>query len=299
MNFLLTGATGFIGERLIRRIHEGGHFVSLFTRHVREREDRNVGQFFWDMKGLAPSEPFRHVDCVIHLAGEPVAQRWTPETKRRIRDSRILGTRHLVTSIARLEAPPKILISASAVGYYGSRGDELLTEQSPAGTGFLAETCVAWENEADWLAELDVRVVKVRIGIVLGPEGGALKKMLLPFRFGLGGPLGNGKQWMSWIHVDDLVEMILFAAMNASVRGAINGVGPAPVTNRDFTRALGAALHRPAVLPAPEFALRAALGEMAEVVLGSQRVLPKAAEQAGFGFRYNAIDKALAACVER
>lgn len=293
MNFLLTGATGFIGERLIKRLLGQGHFVSIFTRHVRERADRNVGQFYWDMKGLAAEEPFRGVDCVIHLAGEPVAQRWDENAKRRIRDSRIDGTRHLVASIARLEKPPAALICASATGYYGNRGDAVLTETSPAGTGFLAETCVAWEREAEWAAEIGLRVVRVRFGIVLGREGGALKQMLPPFRMGVGGVLGTGKQWMSWIHADDLVEMLIYAAENEFVGGTLNGVAPNPVTNADFTRAMSIALRRPAIFPVPEFGLRMIYGEMADVLLSSQRVIPANAGRIGFEFRHPNLQPAL------
>jgi uncharacterized protein (TIGR01777 family) len=245
------------------------------------------------MKGVAAEEPFREVDCVIHLAGESVAQRWNEDVKRRIRDSRIDGTRHLVASLARLEKPPSALICASATGYYGHRGDEVLTETSAAGTGFLAETCAAWEREAEWAAEIGLRVVRVRIGIVLGREGGALKQMLPPFQLGLGGVLGSGKQWMSWIHADDLVEMLIYAAENEFVGGTLNGVAPNPVTNTDFTRAMGIALRRPVIFPVPEFALRLMYGEMAEVLLSSQRVLPANAPRIGFGFQHPNLQPAL------
>lgn len=286
MNFVLTGATGFIGTRLIRRLLARGHFVSIFTRRIQEREDRNVGQFFWNMTAPPPAEPFRDVDAVIHLAGEPIAQRWTEEVRRKIVDSRVKTTRFLVDGLASLSRRPKVLVSASAIGYYGDRADEVLTEQSPPGSGFLPETCIAWEREALRAEQLGIRVVSPRFGVALGKEGGALKKMLPPFRLGVGGRLGDGKQWMSWIHVEDLVSLLLWAAETESPSGAINAVAPNPVTNSEFTQTLAKALHRPAILPVPAFALKALYGDMAEVVLGSQRVVPKRAAQLGFDWRF-------------
>lgn len=293
MNFLLTGATGFIGTRLIARLQERGHRVSIFTRRVVDREDRTVGQYFWDLKGPAPAEPFRDADAVIHLAGEPVAQRWNEEVKRRIRESRVAGTRHLVEGMARAERRPAALISSSASGYYGDRGDELLTEASLPGAGFLAEVCQAWETEAARAKSLGVRVATIRTGIVLGRGGGALAKMLPPFRLGLGGRLGSGRQWMSWIHLEDLVEMFVFAAENANVEGPVNGVAPEPVRNADFTKELARALHRPAIFPVPEFALQALFGEMSRILLESQRIAPEAAQRAGFKWRFPRLAGAL------
>jgi hypothetical protein len=297
MNFLLTGATGFIGKRLIARLKDLGHRVSVFTRRVEQREDRTVGQYFWDMKGPAPAEPFRDADIVIHLAGEPVAQRWSDDVKRRIRDSRVLGTRHLIEGMARAEPRPRALISSSASGYYGERGDEVLIESSLPGAGFLAEVCQAWETEAARAASLGVRVATIRTGIVLGPDGGALAKMLPPFRMGVGGRLSHGRQWMSWIHLDDLVEMYRFAAENENVRGPLNGVAPEPVRNAEFTRALARVLRRPAIFPVPEFALRLVFGEMSRILLESQRIAPEAAERVGFEWRFAALEAALADAV--
>ena len=228
---------------------------------------------------------------MVHLAGEPVGQRWSASAKRRILDSRVEGTRALLAALR--ERPPNVLVSASAVGYYGFRGDEILTEQSPPASDFLGQVVAAWEHEALEAEKLGVRVVRLRIGVVLGAGGGALQKMLLPFRIGFGGRLGPGTQWMSWIHLDDLVAMILFALRESTLRGVLNATSPHPVTNAEFTRALAHALHRPAVIPVPAFALRLLFGEMSEVLLGSQRAVPEAALLAGFEFRYPEIGAAL------
>jgi uncharacterized protein (TIGR01777 family) len=232
------------------------------------------------------AESIDGADAVIHLAGEPVAQRWTAEVKRRIRESRVEGTRKLVHAISGVTRKPAVLVSGSAIGIYGSRGDEILTESSSAGEGFLAGVVREWENAADGAAALGIRVVKIRTGIVLGPEGGTLAKLLPIFRAGAGGRVASGRQWMSWIHADDLADLFALAVEEASVQGVFNGTAPDPVTNSEFTRELGRALHRPAVFPVPLSALRLLYGEMAEVVAGSQRVLPRAAEAAGFQFRY-------------
>jgi len=231
--------------------------------------------------------------AVVHLAGEPVAQRWTAEAKRRIRDSRAEGTRSLVRTMAGLARKPAVLVSGSAIGIYGSRGDEILTEASAPGADFLAEVTREWEDAADAAAALGIRLVKIRTGIVLGTEGGTLAKILPIFRLGGGGKIASGRQWMSWIHADDLADLFVFALENASVQGALNGTAPNPVTNADFTRELASALHRPAIFPVPLFALRLLYGEMSEVVAGSQRVLPQATEAAGFQFTYPELPVAL------
>jgi uncharacterized protein (TIGR01777 family) len=229
---------------------------------------------------------------VIHLAGEPVAQRWDAEVKRRIRDSRILGTRHLVSAISKVKHRPAAFICSSATGYYGGRGDELLNEASSPGKGFLAETCVAWEKEADGAAALGLRVVKIRTGIVLGREGGALAQMLPAFRGFAGGTLGTGKQWMPWIHIDDLVAMYRFAVSGSFAR-VLNGTSPNTVTNAKFTAELGKTLHRPAFLQVPSFALHALYGDMAEIVLEGQRAIPAAARDLGFAWKFPALGEAL------
>lgn len=274
MNIAVTGASGFIGRRASELLQARGHA----TRPVSLRS--------------APSpEQLAGCDAVVHLAGEPVGQRWTASAKQRILDSRIEGTRALLAALR--ERPPNVLVSASAVGYYGFRGDEILTEQSPPTSDFLGQVVAAWEHEALEAEKLGVRVVRLRIGVVLGPGGGALQKMLLPFRMGFGGRLGPGTQWMSWIHLDDLVAMILFALRDSTLRGVLNATSPYPVTNAGFTRALAHAVHRPAVIPVPAFALRLLFGEMSEILLGSQRAVPEAALLAGFEFRYPEIGAAL------
>lgn len=286
MNITLTGASGFIGSRLQSLLRDEGHSLRTLSRH-------GAGPLAWDPSAAPPSpEAFVSTDAVIHLAGEPVAQRWSPEVKRRIRDSRILGTRHLVDTLASLPTRPTVLISASAVGYYGSRGDETLTESSAPGRGFLPQTCVEWEREAARAESLGIRSVLLRIGVVLG-AGGALRQMLPPFRAGLGGPIAGGRMWMPWIHLDDLCRLALFCLEEESISGPVNATAPHPVRNAEFTAALGTALHRPAFFPVPEFALRLLYGEMAEVVLGSQRVVPERALSAGFRHSFEEIDGAL------
>jgi uncharacterized protein (TIGR01777 family) len=229
---------------------------------------------------------------VVHLAGEPVAQWWTEAAKKRIHDSRVEGTRVLVNKLSEQPNRPRVLVCASAVGYYGSRGDQILTEASPAGSDFLARVVVDWEDAAQLAEPLGIRVVRLRFGMVLG-RGGALAKLLPPFRLGVGGKLGSGHQWMAWIHLEDAVSLILFALDYAAVRGAANATAPHPVTNEEFTERLGMALHRPAILPVPVFALKLAFGEMSEMVLASQRVLPTVAKSAGFRFQFPELQAAL------
>lgn len=289
MKITLTGASGFIGGVLIEKLK--GHELMMLGR-------KQKGSLRWD----SIADPFPQMavdgaDAIIHMAGEPVAQRWSDDVKQRIRDSRVNGTVQLVKAIERSAARPKTLIAASAIGFYGDRADAELDEFSKAGTGFLPEVCVDWENAAMVAAKLGVRVVLLRIGVVLHESGGALQTMLPFFRFGVGGPVGSGCQWLSWIHRDDLVGMILWALGDDKVSGVINGVTPNPVRNVDFGRALGAVLGRPAVLPAPAFALRILYGEMASVVLASQRVLPKVPVAGGFTFQYPDLKAALRAAV--
>jgi hypothetical protein len=291
MRIALTGATGFIGRRLIERLLDCGHALRLLGR----KPFGSLPFSSWDAGGAdpPPEESLRETEAVIHLAGEPVAQRWTQEAKRRIRASRVEGTRRLVEALAALPQRAGVLISASASGIYGARGDDILTESTPPGGGFLAEVCLEWERAAAGAEALGLRVIRLRIGTVLGRGGGALARLLRPFKAGLGGRLGNGRQWMSWIHLDDLVELIRFAAESPGLRGPVNAVAPNPVTNADFTRQLAAVLRRPAALPVPAFTLRAVFGEMASVLLDSQRVAPEAALAAGFDFRYPELGLAL------
>jgi uncharacterized protein (TIGR01777 family) len=291
---LVTGATGLLGAKLVARLGS----VAVTSRDAGSAR-RKLGvndAYAWSPEaGPPPGEALAERDVIFHLAGESVAERWTAEKKRRIRDSRVLGTRHLIAGLAASPTKPRVLVCASAVGYYGDRSDAELDENAPAGQGFLAVVGQAGEAEAHAAEALGIRVVCLRIGVVLAAEGGALAKLLPPFRLGLGGRMGSGKQWMPWIHVDDLIGLFLHAASRDEIAGAMNAVGPAPVTNADFTAALGRALHRPVLVPVPGPALRFLLGEMSEVLTASQRVLPKVAERTGFGFRYPALDAALAA----
>jgi len=270
MNVAIAGASGLIGTRLGNRLRASGHAEQAIPR------------------GSAPPE----CDALVNLAGEPIAQRWTAAAKKRIYDSRVEGTRRLVQALRQQSRRPRVLVCASAVGYYGARGDQTLTEASPPGGDFLAQVCVDWEEAAQSAESLGIRVVRLRFGMVLG-HGGALAKMLPAFRFGVGGRLGSGRQWMPWIHIDDVVNLILFALDYAAVRGAVNATAPHPVNNEEFTRRLAGVLHRPAVFPVPAFVLRLLFGEMSEVLLASQRVLPAAAKSAGFSFQFPDLRAAL------
>ncbi len=241
MRCIVSGATGFIGRPLVRSLRNNGHHVAILSRKPRKGEIR------WDpLEGEPPEGSLDGFDVVVHLAGEPVAQRWNNDVKRRIKDSRVLGTHRLVSAISKLKNRPKALISSSATGYYGSRGDEVLNENSGPGQGFLPEVCLGWEKWADVASQLGLRVVKIRTGIALGKGGGALAKMLPAFRLFAGGELGDGKQWMPWIHLDDLVAMFRFAVEGSAV-GTLNGTAPNPVTNSQFTAELCKVLHRPRV----------------------------------------------------
>jgi hypothetical protein len=285
MRIVISGASGFIGSHLAATLRQAGHDIVTLGRG-------GSADHRWDAAKDAPAEAFEGADAVVHLAGEPVAQRWTPEVKRRIRESRVLGTERLIHGLSITRNRPQALVCASAVGYYGDRGDEVLTEASAPGSGFLPEVCRQWEEKADLAAALGLRVVKVRTGVVLGAGGGALKKMLPAFKLGVGGRLGNGRQWMPWIHVADIAG-IFRHAVETSVTGALNGCAPQAVTNGEFTTALGRALHRPTVLPVPGLALKLLFGEMAEVMLGSQRVEPRATLESGYKFQYPDLSGAL------
>jgi uncharacterized protein len=290
----ISGASGLIGRRLLKTLAAEGHTLHVLSRHAGTNLPGGVRLSSWDpSKGEPPADSLCDADAVIHLAGETVAQRWTEDVKRRIRESRVTGTRNLVAALKKLPRPPAILVCASATGYYGSRGDEILTETSAPGSGFLPEVCVAWESEARAAEALGTRVVMMRTGVVLDTRGGALLRMLPPFRMGVGGKLGTGKQWMAWIHLQDLAALF-HLALDQPLSGPINGVAPYPVDNAEFTRTLAAALHRPALLPVPGFGLKMAFGEMSGILLASQRVSPKAAETAGFRFRFPQLASALA-----
>ena len=296
MRVLVTGATGFVGKRLLARLDRPVVLSRDAAKAEKSLAQYKVKAFAWNVQAEPPPQAaFDGIDAVIHLAGDPVAEgRWTAAKKARIRDSRIEGTRNLVATLAALPVKPQVLVSASAIGYYGDRGEELLDERSTPGSDFLAEVCLGWEREAQRAAELGIRVAMVRVGVVLGEKGGALAKMLTPFKIGMGSPLGNGRQYMSWIHIDDLVEEFLFAARESNVHGPLNGTAPGPVTNREFTKALGKALHRPTFMPpVPGFVLKTMLGDFSEVLLASQRVQPEAAQAAGFKFKYSNLEPAL------
>lgn len=297
MRIALTGATGFVGRALVEELTARNHRVVVLSRDP-ERAARTLplvaAHHAVDLaRGLIPAAAFDGVDCVVHLAGEPVSGRWNPDKKAAIRDSRVLGTRHLVDSICRLDHRPRALVSASAIGFYGDRGDEELGEDQGPGGDFLATTSVEWETEAGHAVDCGLRVASLRIGIVLDASGGALQQMLLPFRLGLGGPLGDGRQWWSWIHRMDLVRMIC-TAVEDQWEGSWNATAPHPVRQAEFARSLGWALGRPAIVPAPAFALRALLGEFSTEVLTSKRVLPDRARSAGFRWQFGRLKDALA-----
>lgn len=292
MKILISGASGLIGSALKTALRERGDRVLSLTR----RTARNTDEITWDpsFNTLDPSR-LTNIDGIIHLAGENIAsRRWTAAQKARIRDSRVQGTTLLAQALASISPPPKVFISASAIGYYGNRDDEILTEDRQPGEGFLPDVSVAWENAAKPATKAGIRTVHPRIGIVLSPTGGALGKMLLPFKLGLGGIIGSGKQYMSWITLDDLISLFLFAIDNESISGAINAVSPTPVTNREFTKTLGRVLSRPTIFPLPAFAAKFALGEMADaLLLASTRVIPSRLENTSFSFAHPHLEPAL------
>ncbi len=327
----VTGATGLIGPALVAALRTREMEVTILSRDPERaqatlagttpapRPDRSTFPpllaYPWNpLSEPAPSEALAGRDGVVHLAGAPIAQRWTATAKQAIRDSRVLGTRNLVQGLRALgslpaddgappdPAPgegvapgprPNVLVSGSAIGWYGPHGEEPLDEEAPAGRDFLAQVCVAWEAEAQTAAELGVRVVQVRTGVVLDPQGGALAKMLPPFRLGLGGPVAGGRQFMSWIHREDLVGMIVEALRDEWWQGPINATAPTPVTNAAFAKALAHTLHRPAVFPVPALALSALYGEMAEIVTTGARVLPAKPLMLGYRFRHPELEEAL------
>jgi uncharacterized protein (TIGR01777 family) len=295
MKLTITGATGLIGSRLVRALKARGDEITVLSRNpVRARETLGVDAVEWDpMAGPAPAEALAGRDAVVHLAGESVAQRWNDETKHRIRASRETGTRNLVAGLRAAEPRPSVLVASSAVGYYGKHGDERVGEDTPPGDDFLAEVCVIWEREAAAAGELGVRVVQVRTGVVLDKDGGALKTMLPPFRLGVGGPVAGGDQYLPWIHADDLVGIYLAAVDGRDWDGPVNGSAPEPVTNADFSKALGRALHRPAVLPVPGFAIQLLYGDMSEMVTEGQRAVPNRAQALGYSYAHPDIDEAL------
>lgn len=297
MRVTVTGASGRIGAHLVQRLRERGDEVTILSRSA----DRGVR---WEPTAeRAPADALRGRDAVVHLAGEDVAQRWSEETKERIASSREIGTRNLVETLAALDDAerPGVLVSGSASGYYGPRGDEEVDETTAAGDDFLARVCVAWEREAQAAQRLSpsaLRVVCVRTGIVLDADGGALAKMLPPFRMGVGGPVAGGRQWMPWIHLEDEVGILLAAIDGPEWNGPVNASAPHPVTNREFSRALGRALHRPAVAPVPALAIRALYGEMAHIVTSGVRMVPRRATELGYVFAHPELDEALRSALD-
>jgi uncharacterized protein (TIGR01777 family) len=297
MKILISGSSGLIGAAAAAALKSDGHNV---VRLVRPGKAPNPGDVQWDpMRATVAVAGLEGVDVVIHLSGAGIADgRWTEERKQLLRSSRIDTTRVLVDSLSRLKQKPRVLIVASAIGYYGSRGDEILTESSTNGTDFLALVCRDWEAEASRASARGIRTVMLRTGVVLSGKGGALPKMLTPFKLGVGGRLGSGQQWMSWIGIEDVVGIIRHAIANENVSGPVNVAAPNPVRNEEFTRLLAGMLHRPAIFPAPAFVLRLAMGEMADaVLLGSDRVKPERMLAAGYKFRFEILEPALRAAV--
>ena len=296
MNILISGASGLIGTALSSQLRDAGHTVYPLSR-------RDTGQpFYWrPEKGIILFDDSIRLDAVINLAGENIAEgRWNKIRKKRIVDSRIDSTRLLSDKLSSLAHRPDVFISGSAIGFYGSRGDEIMDETSSHGTGFLAEIGTAWEDATRAAEDAGIRTVHIRTGIVLSPRGGVLKKMLLPFRFGLGGVIGDGRQYMSWISIDDEVNAISFLLHNTELSGPFNLVAPAPVTNREFTRKLGKVLKRPTPFPMPAPVVRLMFGEMGdELLLSSTRVAPVRLEQAGYEFRHTDFEQALKDLISR
>ena len=287
---LISGASGLIGSALGPSLKSNGYEVVRLVR----REAREANTVRWEPMHAIPPELVSGFDAVIHLSGESVVGRWTVAKKARIRDSRVVSTKNLTDALAKAERPPQTFLCASAIGYYGNRGDEILSEESLSGTGFLPEVCRGWESATEPAAKAGIRTVKLRIGIVLSPNGGALKQMLLPFRLGLGGRIGSGRQWWSWIHIEDFVVAVHHILQNDSATGAINMTSPNPVSNAEFTRTLATVLKRPAILPVPAFAVRLALGELAdEGLLASARAMPQKLATSGFALKYPELRTAL------
>lgn len=292
MNVLISGATGLIGSALTAALSRQGSSISILTRSLRPQGPR---QIIWDpARSFLDASSLEGSDAIVHLAGESIVGRWTAAKKARIKESRIQATRLLAEAAARMAKPPRVFISASAMGFYGDRGEEVLDEQSSAGSGFLSEVCEAWEASAQPAKDRGIRTVFLRTGIVLSKKGGALKKMLPIFQLGGGGVLGDGRQYWSWITLDDVIGVIQHALVHEPVAGPVNGVAPTPATNTEFTRVLARVLRRPAILPVPRFAARLLMGEMADALLfASARVVPKALDSTGYRFQFPELESAL------
>jgi uncharacterized protein len=287
---LITGASGPIGAGLLPSLTAMGAQVSRLVRHQPSGE----GQMQWDPDQPLAPESVSGFDAVIHLAGETIMGRWTEAKKDKIRNSRVRGTQNLAQALARASQKPRVLVAGSAIGFYGDRGDEILREDSRSGSGFLPKVCREWEMASQAATDAGIRTAHIRTGVVLSAKGGALKQMLLPFKLGLGGRLGSGSQWLSWIHIDDMVGAVHHILKTDSLQGPVNMVAPKPVTNADFTRVLASVLSRPAILPVPAFAMQLALGQMAEeVLLASERVDPAKLSASGYEFHYSDLQSAL------
>jgi uncharacterized protein (TIGR01777 family) len=299
VRILVSGSTGFVGTSLVQALERDGHTVARLMRpeSSRPRANGQQAQFVrWDpVSGQFDAPAAERADALVHLAGASIAGgRWNAARKSLLRTSRLDATRQLIGALSRLQRPPRVIVAASAIGYYGNRGDETLTESSPPGNDFLAAVCREWEAEAARGTEFGARVVMARFGIILATHGGALPRMLLPFKLGVGGSLGSGRQWMSWLTLDEAVGIVKLALASSALSGPVNTVAPQPVQNADFTRILARALHRPALFPAPAFALRVVLGEMADaLLLVSQRIVPTKLQQMGYQFAHPDLATAL------
>jgi uncharacterized protein (TIGR01777 family) len=297
MKVVITGATGFVGQVIVKQLLEAGDEVVVLTRNVAKAAitlGSSCHYFQWnDSESLPPLEALEGADGIINLMGETISERWDENQKKKIYNSRINGTKKLVEALEKLKNGPKSFISTSAIGIYGNRGPEELNESSTVADDFLAKVCKDWENEANKARNHGVRLAIIRVGIVLGKGGGALAKMLPIFKLGGGGPLGSGNQYMSWIHVEDLASMYVEALKNPSIKGVLNGTAPYPASNREFTKVLGSAVKRPAFLPAPAFAIKIAFGEMSQILLEGQKVLPVKFKEAKFKFRYPTLEMAI------
>jgi uncharacterized protein (TIGR01777 family) len=297
MKVVITGATGFVGQVIVKQLLEAGDEVVVLTRNV-AKAAITLGSackyFQWnDSESLPPLEALDGADGIINLMGETISERWDENQKKKIYNSRINGTKKLVEALEKLQHAPKSFISTSAIGIYGNRGPEDLNESSTLADDFLAKVCKDWENEANKARNYGARVAIIRVGIVLGKGGGALAKMIPIFKLGGGGPLGSGNQYMSWIHVEDLASMYIEALKNTSIKGVLNGTAPYPASNREFTKVLGKAVKRPAFLPAPAFAIKIAFGEMSQILLEGQKVLPVKFKEAKFKFRFPTLEMAI------
>jgi hypothetical protein len=291
---LVSGVSGPIGAALLSALKASGARITRLMRKDSPRSPATEASIPWDPEQPLSTEAVSGFDAVIHLAGESIVGRWTESKKKKIRDSRVVGTQNLASALAQAQNKPRVLVSSSAIGYYGNRGDEVLTESSPPGSGFLAEVCAQWEAATRAAADAGIRTVQIRTGVVLSSQGGALGKMLTPFKMGVGGRIGDGGQWMSWIDVQDLVRAVLHIVHRDGLHGPVNMVGPKPVKNAEFTETLASVLDRPAMFPLPAFAVKLALGEMGEtVLLGSQQVEPTQLVNSGFGFRFETLRDSL------